>query len=601
MFKSKSTQKEMQDCVLLYPKIQEILKKEPKQQESFLKCLTEIAADYKTSSILLIRKSLDVILEKIYDEINFNVTEGLDFKKMCEENNVVLVPNHQSHADYLAINWMTLKKFEIPLYIAGGINLNIFPIGKFFRNCGCFFIRRTFNNDQIYKYTLEGYLYYLLLNGKTIEFFFEGGRSRTGKLLPPKYGLYQMILEAHSFIPGDKKRKLLFQPVSVIHEYVPEHKAMVQEMMGVPKKKENIFQLLKVFKLISKQFGSIHLNLGNPLEGFDTSHMTDKEQKSATYNLAFRLFHQVGQRMAVTPTSLLALILLEEPSGSLKWNTILNKARIILAYCEKFEVPYIESLKDEKFVPTMERAMDILIGNEKVEVLGREGAGSLFYTVRKECRMELLYFKNTILHQFLVPWTINSAWINIFNGTITDEESFKRYLISARDQLKHEFYLPTTLAFLQKSLYVISSSVGRPINSLAECLTLTYLDFFKILKEIGVFSHAGNYIHEAYYVCGLSIKALRKKKKKQFSFEDVLKQARKIFKAQLEIEVCVRYPESLSIPLLKSSLNFFEAEGYIKVEEGKYSLNKEKSIDDLITTFERFLEDSWTININPIK
>ena len=355
MFKEKSSQKEMSECVFEYPEIKEILKKEPNQKERIKKYLLEIAADYKTSSIMLIKKSLDIVLEKIYDEINLNVPEGMDFKKLCEENNVVMVPNHQSHADYLAINWMTLKKFDIPLYIAGGINLNIFPIGKFFRNCGCFFIRRTFNDDQIYKATLEGYLYYLLLNGKTIEFFFEGGRSRTGKLLPPKYGLYQMILEAHSHIPANKRKKLLFQPVSVIHEYVPEHAAMVREMMGEQKKKENIFQLFKVFKLLSKQFGSIHLNLGTPIEGFDTLKLNEKEQRKTTYNLAFRLFNQVGQKMAVTPTSLLALILLEEPSGSLKWNTILNKARIILSYCEKFEVPYIESLKEEKFVATMEK------------------------------------------------------------------------------------------------------------------------------------------------------------------------------------------------------------------------------------------------------
>ncbi len=600
MFKSKSVLNEIFECVLEYPKVKEILNEDPSQKERIKKNLKEIAADYKSSSILFIKKTLDVILEKIYDDINLNVPEGLDFKKLCDENNVVMVPNHQSHADYLAINWMTLKKFGIPLYIAGGDNLNIFPIGSLFRNCGCFFIRRTFNDDKIYKATLEGYLYFLLLRGKTIEFFFEGGRSRTGKLLPPKYGLYQMILDAHSQIPVEKKKKLLFQPVSVIHEYVPEHKTMVAEMMGLPKKKENIFQLLKVFKLVSKQFGSIHLNLGNPIEGFDSSKLDEKEHRSATFNLAFRLFNQVGQKMAVTPTSLLALILLEEPSGSLKWNTILNKARIILNYCEKFEVPYIQSLKEEKFVSTMERAMDILIGNEKVEVLGLEGGDTIFYTVKKECRMELLYFKNTILHQFLVPWTINSAWINIFNGTISDEESFKKYLISARDQLKHEFYLPTTMAFLQKSLHIISACVGRPINSLSECLNLTYLEFFKIIKEIGVFSHAGTYIHEAYYVCALAIKALRKKKKK-FSYEDVLKRARRVFKSQLEIEVCVRYQESLSVPLLKSSLSFFQAEGYITLEGNKYSLNKEKSIDDLIVTFERFLEDSWTININPIK
>ena len=89
---------------------------------------------------------------------------------MCDQNCVVLVPNHQSHADYIALNYAIIKKFGFPVYIAGGINLNIFPIGYLFRNSGCFFIRRSFNNDILYKMTLEGYLYYLLARESRLSF-----------------------------------------------------------------------------------------------------------------------------------------------------------------------------------------------------------------------------------------------------------------------------------------------------------------------------------------------------------------------------------------------------------------------------------------------
>ena len=103
-----------------------------------------------------------------------------DFKN----HNIIFVPNHQSHADYLALNYAFHKDYtDIPVHIAGGINLNIFPIGTMFRKSGCFFIRRSFTNDLNYKNTFEAYLYYLLKQGFPIEFFFEGGRSRTGKLL----------------------------------------------------------------------------------------------------------------------------------------------------------------------------------------------------------------------------------------------------------------------------------------------------------------------------------------------------------------------------------------------------------------------------------
>ena len=599
--KSSTDPKDLNEIVFRYPKLKELIDKDPANKKEADKCLLEIAADYRPSTISAIRNVLDFILGKLYDGVNFSMADGVDLKKISKENHLVLVPNHQSHADYLVMSWVCIKKFKLPIHIAGGLNLNVFPIGKIFRTGGCFFIRRSFGKNPVYRATMEAYLYFLLYNGEIIEFFFEGGRSRTGKLLPPKYGLFSLLLEAHSNLPPEKKKKMIFQPVSIIHEYVPEQRAMAEELMGGRKKKESFMEILKIFKIVAKQFGSIHIFLGNPIEAPDIKKLSPDKIKNTTYHLAFRCFRRVGKNMAVTPSSLIGLILLEEPTGAVKWNIILDKARAILDYCDEFDVHYTPSLKKEKFLKTMERAMDILIGNNKVNVIGRgEGEGQLFYQAKLSSRVELLYFKNTILHQFLVPWSINSLWINIFNGTIKDEQGLKDYLINSRNQLKHEFYLPTTEQYLEKTLRVISHAVGRPVGSLADCLTLDHRELYLVAKKLGVFARAGNYIHEAYYINALTLKKLGKEKN-SFGKDDVLKTFPQVFKRELEIEKYVKYPESFSITIIKSSMKFFVSEKYVIEKGSQYILNNEKPIEGLIAEYEKFLEDSWTIVINPGK
>ena len=117
---------ELKKIVLSYPKLQKRILEKKVTEEKVMKLLSEIAATYSSKVMEYFEKFLDVSLERLYDGINFNYPKGMDFQKLCEENNVVLVPNHQSHADYLAINYMVFKHFNFPLYVAGGINLNLF-------------------------------------------------------------------------------------------------------------------------------------------------------------------------------------------------------------------------------------------------------------------------------------------------------------------------------------------------------------------------------------------------------------------------------------------------------------------------------------------
>lgn len=588
--------KEMEEIVLSYHKLSNRIKGKPEDKEKALKNLKEIRAELSLPFLKTFEKFLDASLSQLYDGINFN-DNGHNLAELSKKNNLVLVPNHQSHADYVAINYVYFKKYQSPLFVAGGNNLNIFPIGPLFRRSGCFFIRRSFSNDILYKLTLEAYLYYMLVKGNPIEFFFEGGRSRTGKLLPPRYGLYQMLIEAHSAIAPEKRKPLQFIPVSIVHEYVPEQKSLARELDGAKKVKENAGQILGLVKLLSYQFGNVHINLGTPIIA-PPAPEDSVELKIQTQKLAFECFLEVGKNMRVTPTSLLAMILLDEPTGALKWEEILTKARHIVTYCEKFQVPITDSIKLENLEKSIERSMDILIGNKKVEMIGNTSSQHVFYSIKDDSRKEILYFKNTILHHFLVPWIVHMGWVNLFSGHITNVEELKKFFINQRKQLTHEFYLPTVKEILKLTLNIVTDSIGREVNSLEECVDLTHKELYLILAKVGIFSRACNYLLEAYYICGLTLKNLAEHDYKEgFKMETFLKRYKEVFESEKKLRRIIKYAESYSVPLSKSSLQYFIHAKIVETNAGFYTIADQEKLSEALTKVESDLSSQLSINL----
>ena len=588
--------KEMEEVVFSYPKLRDRIAGKAEDKEKVLNNLKEIRAELTLPLLKTFEKFLDASLSQLYDGINFT-DNGLNLKEMAANNNLVLVPNHQSHADYIAVNYIYFKKYQSPLYVAGGNNLNIFPIGPLFRRSGCFFIRRTFANDILYKLTLEAYLYYMLIKGNPIEFFFEGGRSRTGKLLPPRYGLYQMIIEAHGAIPADIRKPLYFVPVSIMHEYVPEQKSLARELEGAKKVKENAAQVFGLVTLISYQFGNVHINLGRPV--LSPEMPTDSsELKTQTQKLAFECFFEVGKNMRVTPTSLLAIILLDEPTGALKWEEIISKARHIITYCEKFHVPITDSIKLDNFEKSLERSVDILIGNKKIEVIGNKSTQHVFYSIKEDSRKEILYFKNTILHHFLVPWIVHMGWVNLFSGHITNVDDLKKFFMNQRKQLTHEFYLPTVKEILNLTYEIVSDAIGREVKTLEECIELSHKELYLILTKVGLFSRSCNYLLEAYYVCGLTLKELSTNEYKEgFKMETFLKSYKEIFEGERKLRRIIKYAESYSIPLSKSSLQYFIHSKIVDMNTGFYLVSDQTKLNDLITKIESDLSSQLSINL----
>lgn len=587
----------LEKTVLTYPRLKTYIEqsRDPdNEREKTLNNLKEIKADFKAPVIKGFQRFLDNTLYRLYDSINYD-DNVVDIKELVKDNCVVLVPNHQSHADYLAINYLFFKNYKIPLYVAGGVNLNIFPIGTIFRKSGCFFIRRSFASDYNYRLTLEAYLYFLLKNGKPIEFFFEGGRSRSGKLLPPRFGLYTMLLEAYREVKNTTKRNLIFVPVSIIHEYVPEQKSLAKEMGGGKKKKESTKQLLGLFRVVSQQFGSVHIRLGKPVTV--KSAPSDDELKGITHNLAFRCFREVGKNMMVTPTSLLAMVLLDEPSGAMVWQDIMSKAKAVIYHCHLLDIPHTNSLSESKLEKSLERAMDIMIGNKKVDVIGKEHRGQLYYTIREESRAEILYFKNMILHHFLVPSLMSYAWIYLFNGEISSVDDLKKFFVRQRSQLKHEFYLPSVKEIFYKTMTIVSDAIGRKIGSLEELMELNHKELYQVAACLGPYTRALCYINEAYYVSSMALKSLAEAYPDGFKNSAYDEKARIVFEEEKELGRIIRYPESFSVATTASALQYLKNIGLVKKEAELLKIEDLEGLQQLISRYEKDLIDQLTINI----
>ena len=164
-----------------------------------------------------------------------------------KQHPVVLVPCHRSHFDYVILSYIFHLNYLSPPHIAAGINLSFWPLGPLFRGAGAYFIRRSFDDNELYKAVFRSYLKFLIREGYTQEFFIEGGRSRTGKILTPKLGMLSAIVDA--FTQG-VRRDLYLVPVSIHYGRVVEEEAYQRELGGAEKEPESLAGLVRARRVL---------------------------------------------------------------------------------------------------------------------------------------------------------------------------------------------------------------------------------------------------------------------------------------------------------------------------------------------------------------
>ena len=352
---------------------------------------------------------------------------------------LVFLPSHKSNLDHLIMQYLFYMLGHAPNHTAGGINMNFFPVGPIIRRCGVFFIRRSFRDNEIYKFVLRSYLDYLIEKRFHLEWYIEGGRSRTGKLLPPRYGM--LAYAADSYRRG-KSEDVYFVPVSITYDQIADVGSYVAEQTGAKKERENFGWFLRTVRGFRRRYGRIHLRFHEPVSIREYMGPPDgiggTEENLEIQKFAFRLAHRINQVTPITPVSLVTLALLGAGDRSLTLEELHEEINALLRYVGLRFLPTTESplLPD---AASVHATLDSLRDNGIVSCFS-EGAEEVFSIARDQA-LSAAYYRNTIIHFFVVRSIACLSLLKVAMEETGDPVStFWDQAFRLRDTLKFEFF-----------------------------------------------------------------------------------------------------------------------------------------------------------------
>ncbi len=405
------------------------------------KYVDEIAADYREGLIRIGDRLLGRIWNKVYDGIDIEHSERV--RELAQHGHeIIYVPCHRSHMDYLLLTYVIYHEGLVTPHIAAGINLNFWPAGPILRRCGAFFLRRSFAGNKLYTAVFREYLDLLFNKGYSVKYFPEGGRSRTGRLLPPKTGMLAMTLQ--TIIKGIN-RPVSIVPVYIGYEHVMEVKSYMKELKGKSKKKESPVQVFSAIRKL-KNYGHGFVNFGQPI-GLTTflddsvpdwrDHQESSERKPkwltpAVNQLATTIMSRINRASALNGTALLALCLLSSKTMIMSKKELINAIGDFLKLFS--EVPYSDdsTLPDECAEDLVDRTLALNRFEQSQDEFGE------MVSPKDGTAVFLTFYRNNIIHMFAISSLIAGV---VFNAKRLEKKEILSYVKRLFPLLKREFFM----------------------------------------------------------------------------------------------------------------------------------------------------------------
>ena len=351
------------------------------------KYVWEICSDMSYPFIYLYDRGLTWFWNSRYE--NLEVLGFEEIRKIAPTNSLIFSPCHRSHIDYLALSYLLYYKDLMLPQIVAGKNLNLPLVGPLLRKGGAFFMRRSFSGNRLYSVVFYEHLRKLMQRGHSIEFFPEGGRSRSGKLMPPRPGIISMILR--SFLGMDEK-KVSFVPIAINYEKVIEGNSYIKEVMGANKKKESLKDIISVFRDFRNYLGEAYLQFAEPINLNDflkeypmNENLSEKDWLfRVTPILGKRIMNNINEATVVTSTALFSMALLNSDGFSISKKELISRIELIksllredkysskILICDKSGEEILNQMKKLGFLPQEEI-------NDRISLSNQEAAKLSFY------------------------------------------------------------------------------------------------------------------------------------------------------------------------------------------------------------------------------
>lgn len=400
----------------------------------------EIASDYSYSVVRAFSLFMTWVLNKVYSGVEVHNFERVT--TVAPGQGIIYVPCHRSHVDYLLVSYIIFQRGLMVPHIAAGSNLNLPVVGSILRRSGAFFLRRKIKGEPLYAAVFLEYLHMMIERGFPIEYFIEGGRSRSGRMLAPKAGILAMTVQ--SFVRS-QARPLVFVPVYIGYEKLMEGKSHVAELHGKPKQSESLLGLLRAARVLKQNFGRVYLNFGQPLSLTDFLDAQNPSWRSETFDTqapwlrgavdatATELARRINAAAVINPVNLVALTLLSTPKHAADLRLLqrqIEHVRFLLG-----ETPWAASIIpcDLEADAIIEHVLQLGLAARHAHPLGDmiradEGQAAL-----------LAYFRNNVLHLFALPALL--ACLVSHNRALSRERA-RQAIAGIYGLLRAELFLP---------------------------------------------------------------------------------------------------------------------------------------------------------------
>ena len=367
---------------------------------------SEIASDQSYRVIRFFSIILTWLWNRLYNGIEVSHLERV--RAVSDNAEIVYVPCHRSHIDYLLLSYVLYHNGLALPHIAAGINLNLFLVGPLLRRAGAFFMRRSFKEDLLYKAVFDEYIHLLLSKGYSLEYFVEGGRSRTGGMLTPRPGMINMTLRGYY---RDHHRDIQFVPVYFSYERVLEISSYLDERKGHQKKTESLRDLFGVFRYFKLDFGQVSVNFGEPisLEQFlsnrvdsDLEKIEPDKHKAICRELGHHIVQGINAAIPVNPTQILATLFVHAGHLEIPEERLRRQLRFLTTLIEADQISSIFDQSDAQII-------DYFLSTSGAERQLRDGEPMI--TITPGGLIDMRYYSNSVTHLFVLPSLIANRLI----------------------------------------------------------------------------------------------------------------------------------------------------------------------------------------------
>jgi glycerol-3-phosphate O-acyltransferase len=417
-------------------------------QRAAEKMFREIAARMNSTLLAIFDAALRPLFARLFSSIEVAGLERM--AELARQHPIVLVPNHRSYFDFLIVSDLLYRNFMLPPHIGARENMAFGPFGFLFRRCGAFFMRASFD-DPLYREVFRSYLSHLVREGLTQMFFIEGGRSRTGKSLPPRLGMLGWQVEA--FIDSTR-RDFLFVPVSIGYERLVEESSMVNELEGAQKTKESMIGLVRARKYLRRRFGSVHVTYDEPislaaalgenrlrfsraaLERCEAgeAERVRAEKRDFIERLGRQIVERINGAMVANATSVAATVLLGAPHRGLLRSELTQRMQEVVEILRRENVRLTQPLEADE--GSFDDSIAFLLRADLVEVESDPRGEILYYEESRRRALDI--YRNSIAHFLATPSCLARS---LLHGA--SEKELEEDVSTWHDLLYREYFIPS--------------------------------------------------------------------------------------------------------------------------------------------------------------